>query len=276
MDSSSLRAQRGNPGLSEPQLEEYLQRVVASGSVMPAQAGIQSRHQVLDPSLRWDDNQKTVQLLHRSHTHSIPFERLDRFYKIPVVLEPDAIFNKLVTRKRGGGCYEMNSLLHLALQSLGFENHRCAAQLFDDNNVLNPASVHMLLCVQLDKPWLVDAGYGGYFIPPLPIVHGASEGAYLIEQTDDKFTLLRGDKKMYRFSLEPRDLDFFKVRNDYHNSSESSLGKHPFCWLPRSNGFDMIRGQLYMKQSADQTFEKVIDSNAEFHSLLKDRFGIEV
>jgi len=53
----------------------------------------------------------TLTRLHRGHVENIPYENLDVQFVRPVTRDPAAIFEKLVTRRRGGWCYEMNGLL---------------------------------------------------------------------------------------------------------------------------------------------------------------------
>ncbi len=57
-----------------------------------------------------------------AHNRSIPFENLDPVMGVPVVdLGPDALFGKLVGRRRGGYCYEQNGLMAYVLSQLGFD-----------------------------------------------------------------------------------------------------------------------------------------------------------
>ena len=44
----------------------------------------------------------TIAELHRAHVSSIPFENLDPHRGVPVSLEPDALWRKLVIDRRGG------------------------------------------------------------------------------------------------------------------------------------------------------------------------------
>ncbi len=59
---------------------------------------------------------ETLRSLHRAHVTSIPFEALDVQLGLVPSLELDAIFDKLVQRRRGGWCYEMNGLFGAALR----------------------------------------------------------------------------------------------------------------------------------------------------------------
>ncbi|MFL5829209.1 MAG: arylamine N-acetyltransferase, partial [Solirubrobacteraceae bacterium] len=57
------------------------------------------------------DEHASVAEVHRAHVMAIPFENLDPHRGVPVSLEPDALSDKLVTRRRGGYCFEQNLLL---------------------------------------------------------------------------------------------------------------------------------------------------------------------
>ena len=62
----------------------------------------------------------TLTGLHRAHIGAIPFENLDIQMGRTVQLDPDALQAKMVRQRRGGYCFEQNSLFMLALQSIGF------------------------------------------------------------------------------------------------------------------------------------------------------------
>ena len=68
---------------------------------------------------------------------------------------------KLVTGRRGGYCFEHNTLFAAVLESLGFAVTRLAARVRFGSNAIRPRS-HMLLSVAVDgEPWLADVGFGG-------------------------------------------------------------------------------------------------------------------
>ena len=52
----------------------------------------------------------TLRDLHRAHRLAIPYENLDIHLGVPLTLDPERIFAKLVDERRGGWCYEMNGL----------------------------------------------------------------------------------------------------------------------------------------------------------------------
>ena len=59
--------------------------------------------------------------VHRAHATAIPFENLDPLRGVPASLELADLERKLVGQRRGGFCFEHNTLLAGALTELGFE-----------------------------------------------------------------------------------------------------------------------------------------------------------
>jgi N-hydroxyarylamine O-acetyltransferase len=94
---------------------------------------------------------------------SIPFEAIDVLLKKGVDIAPQAIFDKLVRRKRGGYCFEQNGLLCQALKGLGFSVETLIARVLWMRPADAPPAppTHMVLRVRIDgRDYLADAGFG--------------------------------------------------------------------------------------------------------------------
>jgi N-hydroxyarylamine O-acetyltransferase len=119
------------------------------------------------------------------HTLSIPFENVDAFLGRRVSLEPAAVFDKLVHRRRGGWCFEHNLLLGEALRALGFDVTDLAARVLLGRAVddITPRSHRVLMVKVAGRSWLADVGFGAQLTPtdvldfaldtPQPTPHGA-------------------------------------------------------------------------------------------------------
>lgn len=105
--------------------------------------------------------------LMRAHLVAVPFENLDVFHLRPVSTDLEWSIPKIVDRRRGGWCFEVNGAFGALLVSLGFEvRYLGAAVLLDGpNSTLD----HLCLEVRLDQPHLVDVGFGDTFIAPLAL-----------------------------------------------------------------------------------------------------------
>src|SRR5436305_1373093 len=58
--------------------------------------------------------------LHGRHLHTVPFENLSIHLSEDVPLDEDALFDKIITQRRGGYCYELNGLFAALLRALGY------------------------------------------------------------------------------------------------------------------------------------------------------------
>jgi N-hydroxyarylamine O-acetyltransferase len=110
---------------------------------------------------RLDPTIETLRCLHVAHATHIPFENLDILLGRGIALDLKSLQAKLVTGRRGGYCFEQNTLFAAVLESLGFAVIRLAARVRFGSKAIRPRS-HMLLSVAVDsEPWLADVGFGG-------------------------------------------------------------------------------------------------------------------
>lgn len=116
----------------------------------------------------------TLDTLHQiilSHQLSIPFENLNSFSGLEVLLEPVEIETKLLHRRRGGYCHEQNQYLYLALQALGFDVRLKMARVrWMQAREVTPQRAHMTLNVAVDDNWyLCDVAFGA-LTPTAPLL----------------------------------------------------------------------------------------------------------
>ena len=108
---------------------------------------------------------RTLETLHQlaiAHVSSIPFENLDVLLNRPISLDDAAVDGKLITRQRGGYCFEQNTLMLRVLQTLGFEVEPISARVrYQRPRDFTPPRTHVFLKVMLDsETWFVDVGVG--------------------------------------------------------------------------------------------------------------------
>jgi N-hydroxyarylamine O-acetyltransferase len=97
-----------------------------------------------------------------AHSQAIPFENLDVLLGRPIAIGIDAVFDKLVRRRRGGYCFEQNGLFLHVLQTLGFRVTPLSARVrIDRPRDYVPPRTHMFLRVEVGgASWLTDVGIG--------------------------------------------------------------------------------------------------------------------
>ena len=100
----------------------------------------------------------------------------------------DAIYEKIVARRRGGFCYELNGLFAALLRELGYDVTLLAAEIPEPpDGTPRPERAHLVLLVRLDDPWLVEVGWGEIYLQPLALRPGhehadAPIGEYRLEE----------------------------------------------------------------------------------------------
>ncbi|MFB7477223.1 arylamine N-acetyltransferase [Kitasatospora sp. NPDC056184] len=105
--------------------------------------------------------------LQEAHLDAVPFENLSIHLGEPVVLEPAALLEKIVDRRRGGFCYELNGAFAALLRALGYRVDLLAARVFDGARP-GPPFDHLALRVTADgSAWLADVGFGRFARRPL-------------------------------------------------------------------------------------------------------------
>ncbi len=233
-----------------------------------------------------DVSHDTLRRLHHAHLLAVPFENLDIHLGRPIVLDPDRIFDKIVRRRRGGFCYELNGLFAGLLGALGFDVAMVSARVANDRGELGPEFDHMALLVRLDRVWLADVGFGTSAREPLLLDETADEQAwdgvaYSVARDGDGWFMVgrdaSGAKPQHRFAEIPRRLDEFEPMCRFHQTSpESHFTQKRICSLARPDGRVTLSDmQLIVTRDSERTERRLAD-DAEYASTLRGLFGVEL
>src|SRR6267142_5206908 len=99
---------------------------------------------------------ETLRLLQVAHLRTVPFENLSIHSGEPIVLDDEALFEKIVRRRRGGFCYELNGLFAALLRALGFEVAMLSAEVANAEGEFSRDFDHMALMITIEERWLAD------------------------------------------------------------------------------------------------------------------------
>lgn len=228
----------------------------------------------------------TLRALHRQHLLQVPFENLDIHLGRPIVLDEAAFFDKIVTRRRGGFCYELNGLFAWLLERLGFAVTRLSARVTSGDRA-GPEFDHLALLVQVaGERWLVDVGFGQSFVEPLRL-----ERALLQEQADHAYRLIEEPSgwvmseraadgvwsERYRFTLVRRRLGEFAARCRYHQeSSASTFTQQRVCSRLLPGGRLTLTDDTLIETIGRERRETPVTGDARYRALLRDRFDIDL
>lgn len=109
---------------------------------------------------RVGNDYETLCRLQYCHLSTVPYENLDILAGIPLRLDSESLFEKIVTVRRGGYCFELNGAFGALLRALGFEVTDCMARFLKGETAV-PMRRHRVLRVRCaDGLFLCDAGVG--------------------------------------------------------------------------------------------------------------------
>ena len=250
---------------------------------------------------------RRLQLAHMLH---VPFENLDIALDRPIRLGLTTLYDKIVTRRRGGFCYELNGLFAWLLDDLGFEVTYLSASDYyphasgdsHPSGGYGPDFDHLVLLVRCpadeapEVRWLVDVGWGDSFRIPL---HADAEGeqdgdlkTYRITTEapaapDTEVGMTRRRQlweqhtngvweRQYAFTTQPRAFVDFEGMCRYHQTSpESIFTRKRICTLATPDGrVSLEDGRLIITRRGIR--EERMVAPEEEASLLRELFGIDL
>lgn len=229
---------------------------------------------------------ETLRQLHLAHLRHVPFENLSIHSHEPIVLDDAPLFEKIVTRRRGGFCYELNGLFAALLRALGFEVAMLSAQVANDQREFGRDFDHMTLMVSLNEErWLADVGFGDSFIEPLSLAvnteHQQRENRYrIVKDNQERFVLERALKNedwqpQYRFSLKPHQYPDYAGMCTYHQTShESHFTKQRICSRLTPRGRITLSDMRFITTENGMRTERQVKNDQEYSEILRDQFGI--
>ena len=226
----------------------------------------------------------TLRRLQVAHLVTVPFENLSIHAGEPIVLDDLALFEKIVLRRRGGFCYELNGLFSVLLRELGFDVAMLSAGVARADGGFGPEFDHMSLLVELEDRWLADVGFGDSFLEPLLLDERGEQvqvgRAYRIEPDGDRLVLLRreadsGWVAQYRFSLERHGIADYAGMCRYHQTSpRSSFTQRRICSRATADGRLTLSDMRVITTRGGERTERMVADDAEYRVLLREHFGI--
>lgn len=226
------------------------------------------------------------------HQLSVPFENLDiRIRKTPVSLGIPQLFDKVVTRGRGGFCYELNGLFRALLEALGFRAWCCNCKVLKGEGPGHPA-LHRGVVVDLGgRLQYCDVGFGGPMpAGALPIEAGDEQciggDRYLLEAEPgvERGPWLRLSRRGREggltplVSLDPRPVDpvDFLAGCHFcccHHQNEYTDFTHKLLLNIRTaDGYASLKDNVYRQREGDAASSTTLTSVAEMRGLMESVF----
>ena len=224
--------------------------------------------------------------LQLTHLMNVPFENLDIHNKTKIDLKN--LFDKIVTRKRGGFCYELNGLFYELLKEIGFTVKLISARVYDKKKEYSPEFDHMAIVASIkNNNYLVDVGFGEFAFSSIKIEFNKDtidpRGIFRIEVFDENYkTVLKKNAEgkfipEYIFSEKERQLEEFYPRCYYHQaSSESHFTQNRICSLPTKDGRITLTGNTLKITENGSVKERRLNNQQQIQQELWNYFGIKL
>jgi N-hydroxyarylamine O-acetyltransferase len=224
---------------------------------------------------------ETLVALHRAWRQTVPYENLDVQLDRPISLEPDALFDKLVRRRRGGYCFEQNAGLAMLLRLAGFQVTLVEAGVMRATRGEAMWGNHNALLVDLDgRRWLADAGIGDGFVDPLSLREGPHTQrnlTYRLERLDPGTWRFHhhpgGTIASYDFRLRPREIADFAARSrELSTSAESAYVTTLMAARPIAEHTLVLLSRTLRRLGSDGATSQPIGDADEFARTLRTHF----
>lgn len=227
---------------------------------------------------------ENLTLLIRRHLEAVPFENLDCWPSCtPLSNDPEVLFEKVVTRRRGGICFELNGLLHELLSALGYPCYSVAVRLPRPER---PAAiVHQAEVVTLDgKQYYCDVGFGG----PGPKGALALDADPVQTVDGEKFRVQRDGiyVNIQRYHEEAwidtiRYADIPCIREDFtgllyfaSSAPGSYFTAQRIVNLCLPDGSLALTGNRFTARRSGEVIQRELTSEAEAKAVLEKEYGI--
>lgn len=230
---------------------------------------------------------ETLDALVIAHQRSVPFENLDVFDAgLDISIDIPTLYDKIVTRRRGGYCFELNAAFMGLLKGIGYECHAVAARVLRTLAYCMPLSHRATIVTIGGARYFCDVGFGG----PSP------QRALLLDETapqsDGKkdFVFEKSDKGtvMYRlvgeskepilmFSETPFDPVDFLALNEYQSKNKNSYFKSArMINLVTEAGSTTLTGNVLSINTNSGSTEQTLHTESSLRQAMSTHFGIKV
>ncbi len=256
----------GNRDDLKPEVQAYLNRIGYSGPLDRSAAALAG--------------------LQDCHLHSVPYENLDILNGIPLSLDIPRLLDKIVDRKRGGYCFELNALFGWLLRELGYSVTDLLARFWRDEINTPPMRRHQVLRVEVEgAPYLCDVGVGG-IVPrqPVKLIEGLEQqqgdelyrleldtyfGWVLCEWKHDQW------KRIYSFTNEPQlPRDYLMISYWCEHSPDSIFTANPMVAIRTREGRNTIAGKEFRIFTSAGVNSFTPETKEQYNEALRTYFGI--
>jgi N-hydroxyarylamine O-acetyltransferase len=221
----------------------------------------------------------------RRHVATFAFSSVGPRLGDELPLEPEALLDRIVVRRRGGYCFEHNGLLVEVLDELGYRPRLVLARVLLSGNP-HPALTHRVNLVELDgEPHVVDVGFGApgphLAVPLGGRVVGSSWRRFRVVELRPGVWCMQGQDgdgwlALYRFELHEYGASDVELGHFWsHRSPKASFTSVLVASRILDDEVRSLRDRDYWVIRPDATEQRTVD-DADLQRLLHDELDVHV
>lgn len=228
----------------------------------------------------------TLKAIHHAQLYTIPFENFDIQLGRGIDLNPETIFEKLVHKRRGGYCFELNGLFLMALKSMGFDTRPLLGRVHITGTPSGRGHQIELITIE-GRQWIADVGFGSHTPrAPIPLELNQpqiNDGQRIRLVDAGQFSIMLQIEKsdrwinLYSFDLShvfPADINYGNHYTSTHPNSLFVMAR--VAALPVENGVvTLFNNTLKKAISRNESVQELTDGQV-YLDALKNHFGIEL
>lgn len=237
-------------------------------------------------------NEPTLEALNyyiKQYMLTVPFENINVQNGVPISVDIDDLYDKIINQHRGGFCYEMNHFFGTYLDAKGFTVYRMSATVHQPGGTFSPDGSHMSLVVPIEGVnYVADVGFGDLPLQALPITNldptqpvtditgefraiSENEATYKVQKLENDEWVTR-----YQAYNAPKQVSDFSDMIEYNSSNpESIFVQQLIVTKPQTYGrATMSFNHLTLSKPSNKEKSEVTSNN--YRKILKDYFNLDV
>ena len=232
-------------------------------------------------------DEKGLAMIHAAQVCSIPFENIDIHLGLPISLKPNDLAAKLVRQHRGGYCFELNGIFHLALKALGFNVRPLLARALYGRPDPGARTHQVLIVTIAGCDWLADAGFGGPGLR-LPIPLAAEQ---IREQYGERYRLRNNPKYGWVLQKETMNayMDLYAFEDSLTLDIDVEMANHftstwpasifrlrRMCSLARPWGRVTLADMELTIHRDGKSLTQLLPPGPQYMAALAEHFGLDI
>lgn len=225
--------------------------------------------------------------LQAAHVGTFCFSNLGVLLHEDLSLESQALFERVVTRKRGGYCFEQNKIVYEILQYCGFSCEIALARVLHNRHVDVPRT-HRITKVTIDaNTYIVDVGFGP-LVPREPLLLDCDEPQ---DQGDSIYRIVRARSGHYLLQKEEVDgwFTLYSFDDAMYTEADCVCGHHYSSTHPEAafvnnlviskksyDDVQLLRNAQFHRIQGGRTAVTEISSKDHLGAILAQEFGIDL